>query len=283
MFRTLWKSAVTLIILISFLPIDLNAKTIKVEHLPTIFDDGTYVPEKIEWKTWDETSPIIPKDSIFEIVDFETGLYFKVQRRAGSSHADVQPLTKVDTAIMKEIYDGRWSWKRRAIYIRKGSHLIPASMHGMPHGAGALANNFPGHFCIHLPKSTTHRSSKEDPSHQLMILKASGRLDDYIERATSEELAMVFMLAVNQEDEKIIKKTIRSSEEKSYQQTTFFIQPDKPLRKEEPSSLLIMEYPVEVSERTKKGLSKRKAVLRVERTTLISRWYVDVSSLFTEE
>jgi hypothetical protein len=216
-------------------------------------------------------------------VDVETGLYFKVQRRAGSRHADVQPLTKVDTAIMKEIYDGSWSWKRRAVYIRKGSYLIPASMHGMPHGAGALANNFPGHFCIHLPKSTTHRSSKEDPSHQLMILKASGRIDDYLESATSEELAMVFMLAVNQEDKKIVEKTIRSSGEMSYQQTTLFIQPDKPLPKEEPSSLLIMEYPVEVTERTKKGLSKRKAVLRIERITLTSRWYVNISSLFTEK
>lgn len=60
----------------------------------------------------------------------ETGLQFQVQRRAGKNHADVQPLTKQDTAVMKQIYQGKWSWKRRAILVRKDDQFLAASMHG---------------------------------------------------------------------------------------------------------------------------------------------------------
>ncbi|MGM7702712.1 hypothetical protein ACSVDE_13370 [Pseudalkalibacillus sp. Hm43] len=283
MMRTALCTITIGILLFSCMTDELHGKGIKVEQLPTIFDDGTYIPEQITWKTWEDTSEIIPRGSSFEVVDYETGLYFQVQRRAGSRHADVQPLTKVDTSIMKAIYDGKWSWKRRAIFIRKGTHLIPASMHGMPHGAGALANNFPGHFCIHLPKSTTHRSSKEDPSHQLMIMKASDRLDDYIEHASSEQMANVFMLAVNQEDDSIIQKTIESSAHNALLENLFFIFPDRPFSKVDHKDFHLAEFPVEITVSTGKGLEKRKAMLTVERTSLTGRWYVNLESLFQED
>lgn len=108
--------------------------------------------------SWEEIDEIIPRFTTFTITDLETGLRFKAQRRAGNNHADVQPVTKADTAIMKEVYGGKWSWKRRAILVHYNGHAIAASMHGMPHGGGALANGFPGHFCIHFKDSLTHPS-----------------------------------------------------------------------------------------------------------------------------
>ena len=103
----------------------------------------------IQLLSWNVINERIPKYSKFTILDIETGNQFKVQRRAGSQHADVQPLTVKDTKIMKEIYEGKWSWRRRAILIMVNDQWFAASMHGMPHGAGALANNFPGIFvCI---------------------------------------------------------------------------------------------------------------------------------------
>ena len=41
--------------------------------------------------------------------------------------------------------------KRRAIIVLiDENQIIAASMYGrMPHGAGALQNGFPGHFCVH--------------------------------------------------------------------------------------------------------------------------------------
>ena len=55
--------------------------------------------------------------------------------------------------MMKKIYHNQWSWKRRAIIVLIDHQMIAASMHGMPHGAGALQNDFPGHFCVHFSGS----------------------------------------------------------------------------------------------------------------------------------
>ncbi|MGD6879389.1 hypothetical protein [Bacillus infantis] len=152
---------------------------------------------------WSEVNELLPRYSTFTVEDAETGKKFKVQRRAGSRHADVQPLTAKDTAVMKEIYDGKWSWRRRAIIVKSGKLRIAASMHGMPHGAGALANNFPGHFCIHFNGSTTHQRDEMDLSHKLMILKSAGELEAYTGSAEPEEAASAFIAGLKQQDEDI--------------------------------------------------------------------------------
>jgi len=158
---------------------------------------------KIEMPSWEEVNHLLPRYSKFTVMDFETGKKFKVQRRAGSHHADVQPLTTKDTKVMKKIYGGKWSWKRRAIIIIHKDQWIAASMHGMPHGAGALKNNFPGHFCIHFYGSTTHRTNTMDLSHMLMVYKASGKLDDYFGRANPYEVVNAYVAGLKQQDSRV--------------------------------------------------------------------------------
>lgn len=160
--------------------------------------------DKIKMTQWEEVKDILPKYSKFMVMDLETGMKFHVQRRAGSNHADVQPLTSEDTAIMKKIYNGQWSWKRRAIIVISENEKIAASMHGMPHGGGALKNNFPGHFCIHFYGSTTHRTNFMDLSHKLMILKAAGRLEEYLEQTDPYDLVNAYIAGIKQQDSKII-------------------------------------------------------------------------------
>jgi hypothetical protein len=110
------------------------------------------------------------------IIDIYTGASFYVQRREGSCHVDAQPLTAEDTAIMKKIYGGQWSWKRRGIIVEVRGSRIAASMHGMPHGGGKITdNNFPGHFCIHFLGSLIHGGGM-DILHHREILKAAGKL-----------------------------------------------------------------------------------------------------------
>jgi hypothetical protein len=159
---------------------------------------------KIEKLPWSEVNQLLPRYSKFTVVDFETGKRFRVQRRAGSHHADVQPLTSKDTKIMKRIYGGKWSWKRRAIIIINKNQRIAASMHGMPHGAGALKNNFPGHFCIHFYGSTTHKTNSMDLSHMLMVYKASGTLSDYLGRANPYEVINAYAAGFKQQDPNIL-------------------------------------------------------------------------------
>ncbi|WP_066384591.1 hypothetical protein [Neobacillus mesonae] len=161
---------------------------------------------KVTMPDWKEVNHIVPKYTKFTVLDIETGKKFKVQRRAGSNHADVQPLTVKDTSIMKKIYGGKWSWKRRAIIVIHKDHWIAASMHGMPHGAGALQNNFPGHFCIHFYGSTTHRTNSMDLSHKLMILKAAGKLNEYLAKANPYDVIYAYFTAIKQQDEPIVSK-----------------------------------------------------------------------------
>jgi hypothetical protein len=159
---------------------------------------------KIQMLPWKEVNHILPKYTKFKVMDVETGKQFRVQRRAGSNHADVQPLTSKDTKIMKKIYKGKWSWRRRAIIVSYKDQWIAASMHGMPHGGGALKNNFPGHFCIHFYGSTTHRTDSMDLCHMLMILKAAGKLDTYLGKSNPYEIIEAYIAGMKQQDKKIV-------------------------------------------------------------------------------
>lgn len=151
--------------------------------------------ELLDWK---EAKQLIPVKRKFMVKDLETGQSFHVQRRAGSSHADVQPLTAKDTGIMKRIYNGEWSWKRRAILVESDKGWLAASMHGMPHGGdGIPGNEFNGHFCIHFRNSVTHKSDSKDPGHQLMVHKAAGQLDEYLHKLNPYELVDSWIAAVH--------------------------------------------------------------------------------------
>jgi len=125
---------------------------------------------------WEEVDKIFPMYATAKITDIYTGNSFSVQRREGSTHVDAQPLTAEDTAIMKKIYGGQWSWERKGIIVEVRDYRISASMNGMPHGSGKIQdNNFPGHFCIHFLGSTIH-SGGMDIQHHREILKAAGKL-----------------------------------------------------------------------------------------------------------
>jgi hypothetical protein len=165
--------------------------------------------EILPWKT---VKDIIPIKSYFTIIDVQTGLSFDVQRRAGSKHADVQPLTNEDTKVMKKIYGGSWSWNRRAILVQYNDRLIPGSMNGMPHGAGALENGFPGHFCVHFYGSTTHKTPTPDFAHKLMILRAGGELNRYVYHMDPYESVQILEVAINQHDEDLLALILSGGE-----------------------------------------------------------------------
>lgn len=189
----------------------MKAKLILLSFLLIMLDLGLTsmhikaAKQKVVLMNWEKANEVLPKFSEFTVLDLETKKKFQVQRRAGSRHADVQPLTKNDTIIMKDIYNGEWSWRRRSIIVLKGNKRIAASMHGMPHGAGVLDNNFPGHFCIHFYGSTTHRTNNMDLSHKLMILKASKQLDDYLANADPYEVIRAYISGLKEQDKEITK------------------------------------------------------------------------------
>ncbi len=110
---------------------------------------------------------------IATVTDVDTGLSWQVKRSGGTNHADVQPLTAADTAIMFKAYNNKWSWDRHAIWVTIDGVSYAASMNGMPHGTGSITtNNFDGHHCIHFLNSRTHTGNRWDTQHQAMVQKA---------------------------------------------------------------------------------------------------------------
>ncbi len=123
---------------------------------------------------WNEVQNILPREGEAIITDVETGLSFRVRRYGGTYHADVEPLTSQDTAILRRIYGGEWCWERRAVIVAIGSELIAGSINGYPHGGQSIThNNFPGHICLHFRGSRLHLNNSTDPQHQAEIEKAA--------------------------------------------------------------------------------------------------------------
>ncbi len=140
---------------------------------------------------------IFSRGTVATVYDIKSGLSFKAKRTYGENHADCEPLTANDTAIMKKIYGGKWSWSRKAVVVEVNGMKFAASINGMPHagldkypagkyvsnrsggfGAGlnfdqVKGNNFNGHFCIHFYHSKTHGTNRIDQKHQAMIRTAN--------------------------------------------------------------------------------------------------------------
>ncbi len=252
-------------------------------------DDDLPISFEIEILPWEVAKDILPKYKKFTVIDVETRKQFQVQRRAGSRHADVQPLTTKDTKIMKEVYDGKWSWKRRAIIVKVGDQFIAASMHGMPHGGGALQNGFPGHFCIHFLGSTTHRSGKMDKLHHLMILKAGGKEEEYLHTVDPYEMIEFFVTGLNYQDPHLLKVTIAENKTstklmkmaKSF--TYFRITSMSFLPVEDLDGQLVLEVPVEVkyhSDKSGKATKNMSFILR--KNSVMDRWRIDAEHFFNE-
>ncbi|TDG00112.1 hypothetical protein [Paenibacillus piri] len=232
---------------------------------------------------WEEARALLPKKMKFKVVDIESGLSFNVQRRAGSQHADVQPLTKADTAVMKRIYNGKWSWKRKAILVQAGDRMLAASMHGMPHGGDGIPDNdFSGHFCIHFLGSTTHGSRKVDPEHQLMVFKAGGQLETYFARATPYEIVDAYFNSFSLDHSYL--QNISFTNKRHMQLETLMRNPDEitKIRKKLKASkaktdeLTAVEIPVEVGI-TRKGLREERitVIFQMKRTSVTGPWKID--------
>lgn len=131
-------------------------------------DEDTYKTEKLNW--FDGGSTAVPKGAVFTVKDVRTGRTFECKRWSGYNHLDAEPLTADDTATMKSIYGGSWSWARRPILVKYNGHVYACSMNGMPHEDDTIAsNNFEGHFCIHFYKSKTHGTDRVDEDHQACV------------------------------------------------------------------------------------------------------------------
>lgn len=132
--------------------------------------DYTYKTERLNW--FNGNVDTIPRGATFTVKDVSTGKTFTCRRWAGSNHLDAEPYSSSDTATMKAIFGGSWSWARRAVLVKYNGHVYAASMNGMPHGTSTINNGFDGHFCIHFYNSRTHETNRVDEDHQNAVARA---------------------------------------------------------------------------------------------------------------
>ncbi len=166
---------------------------------------GPQYGELLDW--WKEAQYVFPLNSTATIVDFYTGISFKIVRTYGTGHADVEPLTYEDTLIMKGIWEKHERlasgavnyWARRPVLVlvngRKLAASATAALHaGLDSAAdGAYVswrsgdygpginydrikgNGADGHFDIHFLNSVRHKDGQVDAEHQAMIRIAAGQ------------------------------------------------------------------------------------------------------------
>lgn len=153
-----------------------SARKLPRNLIPVSRASSPYLPGGVVSLDWFEggIQEIFSLGAIAQVTDIATGITWQVMRRGGTNHADVQPLTKEDTAAFKRAAGDVWSWQRRAVWVTVDGVRYGASMNCMPHGEGAIKdNNFPGHHCIHFPGSRTHTGNKVDEWHQACAALAS--------------------------------------------------------------------------------------------------------------
>lgn len=160
-----------------------------------------------ELVSWTEVNQLIPIGTVTTAYDLETGRTFKVKRIGGVGHADMEPVTATDSEVVKELYGGEWSWKRRAVVVRHNGLKLAASMNGMPHDQDDNPNNgIKGHFCIYFFQSKHPKG--RDLAHELMIQKAGGGINNLLARVNDQELLHLFITALDQGDGQLLQQFI---------------------------------------------------------------------------
>ena len=124
---------------------------------------------KTRWSNY-SVSKFYPDGALATIVDLNTGARMRVRRVGGHNHLDVEPAYASDTAVLKRLYGGNWSWDSRAVLLIVNGRYIAGAINGMPHGIEiSRTNNFDGQICLHLYGSTTHGSGDSNSAHQSNI------------------------------------------------------------------------------------------------------------------
>jgi peptidoglycan hydrolase-like protein with peptidoglycan-binding domain len=167
-------------------------------NVPVKPTPGPQYGELLDW--WSEAQYVLPFNTTFTVTDFATGTSFKAVRSFGANHADCEPLTAQDTAVIRSLWDKYHTsyWTARPVIITINGRRLAASMSAAFHAGldsapnGAYVNNrsgnygygqnfdaikgnqADGHFDIHFLNSTTHKDGTVNSAHQANVKIAAG-------------------------------------------------------------------------------------------------------------
>ncbi len=154
-------------------------------------------PDKMGALDWfKEVQYIFDRGDVAEVMDVNTGRTFYLKRTYGTNHADVEPLTREDANIIKDIWGG-WTWTRRAVVVKVDGYVLAGSLSAMPHagrdsqpaeayvsgrsggyGRGCNLdtvknNGVNGVMDLHFKNSRNHNTNAIKKAHQDMVRKAA--------------------------------------------------------------------------------------------------------------
>ena len=137
--------------------------------LPDGAGTGVTPPPKSEIQLlhwFNDIKPTLKSKAKFLVYDPATGLSWTLQLLSAGRHADSEPLTATDTAVMFKAFGNQNTWNQKAVYVRlpDGRWTI-GSTHDMPHLSGNIKdNNFDGHLCLHFLRDMSE-AEKNDPNY----------------------------------------------------------------------------------------------------------------------
>lgn len=138
---------------------------------------GLYPAEMLDWSV---VNNMWIAGQTYTVYDIYSQTRWNARRLYGSKHADVEPLTAADTAVICRMYgvssasqiNSTDHWQRRPSLVTIGNRTIACSLYGVPHGEQSITNNnFNGQCCLHFLNSTTHSGSSSGPdtNHQQAV------------------------------------------------------------------------------------------------------------------
>lgn len=131
------------------------------------------VASKVALVDWDVAKNLVSKGGKAKIYDIQTGVTVKVYRVGGTNHMELEPATAKDSAKLKKMSGGKFSWDSRPVILIAGGKYVAAAINTMPHGSDTVKkNDFEGQFCLHLPGSKTHGTDVPNTNHQDAIKSA---------------------------------------------------------------------------------------------------------------
>lgn len=135
---------------------------------------STSAVQCLYWIT--EVKPTIKSGQYITVFDPATNLQWTLRLYSLGRHADSEPLTATDTAIMYKAFGYTNTWTPKPVYVKlpSGTWTL-ATTHNVAHLSGSISNNnFDGHLCVHFLR-TLEECAANDPDYgmtnQLAIRK----------------------------------------------------------------------------------------------------------------
>lgn len=115
---------------------------------------------------FNEIKPSIRSGKYITIFDPATNLGWRLRLYSLGRHADSEPATATDTAIMFRAFGNQNTWTPKPVYVQlPDGRWTLATMHNVPHLSGSIKDNdFDGHLCVHFLRDMSE-CEQNDPKY----------------------------------------------------------------------------------------------------------------------